>query len=644
MYSFINSMIMGPPTLNRSPSVSAPLLSAVILGVGLALSYPQDPSVRLPGLILTGAAGLWLWLQNRKLRGDAARMSDAQSLWDALMLGGQDAITVLTSHNDRTDRTPSYEITHANIQAHALFGQTSGALIGRSLLDLLPETLYAHLHQQLREAAQTRQPQVTEHALPHSDAHTALWLHHQIIPLPHGFALISRDTTQARRSIEAVREKEAFYCTLIDCLPMAVFARSTRPSTAGEYVLWNKAAEQVMQLPAQIILGQKANQSLPPEVTKQGDEQDLCVLREPGIHRFPNLIYRTLGGDRVVDLIKVPVYGVDGEVDHILSIANDVTDQKTAAEQLKLASRVIEETGDAVVVSDAVDRIVMVNPAFLNLTGMSPSEVVGRSAELLGMSPLRESHLVGVNHALGMGRRWSGESTQVCQDGRSLDIWLSVSTLRNGLEKITQHIRVFSDISVLKTQQRELIEQASHDSLTGLPNRRAFGERLAQAMARSRRNQQELAVLFVDLDGFKAVNDRYGHAAGDAVLTEVAKRLLHCVRLTDCVCRLGGDEFTVILEGVGPEPELVRICQRILDSVSKPHVFEQEQVIVSPSIGAAMYDTGETPEALCHRADESMYAAKHAGKAGFVLSPSVGRPRRIDTAPPVQMLKQGPIG
>ena len=151
-------------------------------------------------------------------------------------------------------------------------------------------------------------------------------------------------------------------------------------------------------------------------------------------------------------------------------------------------------------------------------------------------------------------------------------------------------------------------------------------------------------MLFVDLDGFKAVNDRYGHAAGDAVLTEVAKRLLHCVRLTDCVCRLGGDEFTVILEGVGPAPELVRICQRILDSVSKPHVFEQEPVIVSPSIGAAMYDIGETPEALCHRADESMYAAKHAGKANFVLSPSAFRPRTIATAPPVQMLKQGPIG
>jgi diguanylate cyclase (GGDEF)-like protein/PAS domain S-box-containing protein len=331
------------------------------------------------------------------------------------------------------------------------------------------------------------------------------------------------------------------------------------------------------------------------------------------------------------------VYGVDGQLDHILSIAQDVTAQRQAADQLRMASRVIDETGDAVVVSDAVDRVVMVNPAFLNLTGMSPTEVVGKSAELLGLPPLRESHLPGIIPALNSGQRWSGESRQVCQNGRTLDTWLSVSTLRNELQRVTQHIRVFSDISILKAQQRELAEQARHDSLTGLPNRRAFGERLNQAMARARRNPQTLATLFIDLDGFKAVNDRYGHATGDELLVEVAKRLLDCVRLTDCVCRLAGDEFTVILEGAGHPDEVIRICKRILERLNQPHELMGDIVIVSPSIGAAVYESGETPDQMCQRADAAMYAAKRGGKANFVLSES---PSIEET---VQMKRKGAI-
>jgi diguanylate cyclase (GGDEF)-like protein len=201
-----------------------------------------------------------------------------------------------------------------------------------------------------------------------------------------------------------------------------------------------------------------------------------------------------------------------------------------------------------------------------------------------------------------------------------------VSTLRNEHKRVTQHIRVFSDISSLKAQQRELVEQARHDSLTGLPNRRAFGERLNQAMARARRNPQTLAVLFVDLDGFKAVNDQLGHAAGDKVLKEVARRLLDAVRLTDCVCRLAGDEFTVILEGAGPPGEVRRICQRVLERLSRPHDLGGEAWSVTPSIGAAVYEEGESPEQTCERADAAMYTAKRAGKARFVLS----RPDRAE--------------
>ena len=285
-----------------------------------------------------------------------------------------------------------------------------------------------------------------------------------------------------------------------------------------------------------------------------------------------------------------------------------------------LSSQVLQACGDAVVVSDGLDRIVMVNPAFLAMTGLSPSEVMGHSAELLGMAPLRESHLKGVRASLDAGARWSGESAQTCADGQQIDTCLTVTALRNETGQITQHIRAFNDITLLKQQQRVLAEQARHDSLTGLPNRRAFGERLQQAMSRSRRQPQSLAVLYVDLDGFKSVNDRHGHAAGDQVLVEVGRRLDACVRLTDCVCRLSGDEFTVILEGAGHPDEVQRIGNRILERLSLPHQLQAQAVVVTPSIGGTLFIVGDNASTLCERADETLYEAKRSGKGRFILN------------------------
>lgn len=496
MSSLIQSMIMGTPTIRR-PQVSAATPCLLLLGFGLALSSGFDrSSLSWFGSALSAMAAVALWLIHQRMNLETARLQQSDESWHALMKGSLDSMMLVTPRQDLMGRFMGWEIRQANARAQDLYGQDAVTVMGLTLLDVMPERLYASLCPRLETARGSGQAQADEHTF-HEDSGgmAPRWLHHQIIPTEGGLLLITRDTTEM----------------------------------------------------------------------------------------------------------------------HTAAL-------KHATAQLRLSSRVIEETGDAVVVSDALDRIEMVNPAFLNMTGMSPTEVVGRSAELLGLSPLRESHLPGVTDALREGTRWSGESRQICVDGRTLDTWLSVSTLRNEQQRVTQHIRVFSDISVLKAQQRELVEQARHDSLTGLPNRRAFGERLHQAMARARRQPQTLAVLFVDLDGFKAVNDQLGHAAGDQVLMEVSRRLLSCVRLTDCVCRLAGDEFTVILEGAGNPGELIRICQRILDRLSQPHQLAGAPWSVTPSIGAAVYEAGESLDGLCERADAAMYAAKHQGKARFVIA------------------------
>ncbi|MBH1985966.1 MAG: diguanylate cyclase [Burkholderiales bacterium] len=630
MSSLLSSMSMGTPTSPLHPAHPASaLVSLACLAAGLALTSSHHLPIQFAGLCLAGASGWMSWRAHGRMRRALAQAAHSEATWQACLTGSQDAVMVLQHRRDLMGRFMGYQVTQANHQAHRLLRTDGRPLAGQLLDDVLPEGQHRSFHQRVQQAWDSGQSQVDEQAVhaPNGDT-PPRWLHHQIIPLPDGIVLVSRDTTEVHESLEALREQETFYRTAVDCLPMAVYARSVREHNSGQYIVWNRQAAEIMRLPPEQVLGRRAEDVMPAELAQRGNQQDEEVMVLQRTLRFNNLVYRTPAGERLVDLIKAPVHGVDGRIDHILSIALDVTESRQAAEQLKLASRVIEETADAVVVTDAVDRVVMVNPAFLKMMGLGVEQAVGQSAELLGLAPLRETHLPGVDEALRNGRRWSGECLQTGAESRQVETWLSVSTLRNETRRVTQHIRVLSDISVLKAQQRELAEQARRDSLTGLPNRRVFNERLRQAMARARRQPQTLAVMYVDLDGFKAINDQMGHAAGDRLLIEVAARLEAAVRNTDFVCRLSGDEFTIILEGAGHPIEVRRIAQRILERLSQPCQINGETVRAAASLGAALFEPNESLESLCQRADAAMYAAKHAGKGCFMLSEGELTPHR----------------
>jgi len=625
--SFITSMRMGTPnrpmSATTSPARSGLTIPLIGLIAGLALTSSHHPAWQWVGAGLSVCAA-WAGWHTRSTTRDSARTSGLNdAIWRAWLEGSQDAVMVLTPRYDPLGRFMGHAVAQANRPAQALFMPDGAPLAGLRLQDVLPPGMPDSFHERLHMAWEGRQPQMDEHALhPHgasSGGAPTRWLSHQMIPLPCGVALISRDTSAAHHATEALHEQESFYRCLVDHLPMAVFARSERPAKAGRYVVWNKAAAEVMHLSAEQVLGRRPEDIVSVDMAERGLALDAMVAAQPRVHHFPNLVYQTPQGSRVVDLIKAPVYGVDGQLDHILSIAQDVTAQRQAADQLRLASRVIDETGDAVMVTDAMDRVVMVNPAFLRMSGLRQHEVMGRDAELLGLAPLRESHLIGIQDTLQGGPRWAGESPLVGPDGLLLETWLGVSVLRNEAQQVTHHIRVFSDISQLKAQQRELAEQARRDSLTGLPNRREFADRLRLAMARARRQPQTLALMYVDLDGFKAINDQLGHAAGDQLLIEVARRMEDCVRTTDCVCRLSGDEFTVILEGAGHTDEVRRIASRIIERLAQPWQIDHHTVQARASLGAALWTLDETADALCQRADTAMYAAKHAGKGRFVL-------------------------
>lgn len=623
MSSSLHSVAMGTPARPTHAARRTPLwVSLVFMAFGLALSSSSHLHFQIPG---AGLAMLSVWLswrsQARLARAHAeANMGDAD--WQAFVSACHDSVLVLRPRHDLMGRAMGYEILQDNVAARQLLGTGPDSLQGQWLHQHLSADAHPQLHQCLQSALDTRRAHHAEqppHPVTGEDSATQRWLHHQVIPLRHGLLLLSRDTTEVHQSLHALRQQEAFYRSMVDSLPMAVFARSMRVHNAGEFIVWNRQAETVMQLKAAQVLGKRADAVLPEEVLRRSALQDQAVVRSGTMQRFAHLTYPTPAGERIVDMHKAPVYGVDGQLDHILSIAIDVTEQQRAAEQLRLASRVMGQTGDAVVVSDALDRVIMVNPAFLTLSGLQEEEALGQAAELLGLCPLRDPHLPGIAQALSQGQRWAGECLQTGAQGRQVDTWLSVSTLRNDSGRVSHHIRVLTDISVLKAQQRELAQQARKDSLTGLANRREFAERLSQAMARACRYPHTLAVMYLDLDGFKAINDRLGHAAGDQLLIEVAHRLQACVRTTDLVCRLAGDEFTVVLEGAGHPDEVCRIAQRILDRLAQPCDLGGQRTPIGASLGAALFRKDETQGALCHRADAAMYRAKRQGKGRFVL-------------------------
>ncbi len=293
----------------------------------------------------------------------------------------------------------------------------------------------------------------------------------------------------------------------------------------------------------------------------------------------------------------------------------DITERKGNEEKLKLADLVYQAISEAIMVADADNRIVTVNPAFAELTGYTLQEAIGQPTALLKSGLQNEEFYQSMWNALETIGHWQGEIWNRRKNGNIYLEWLIINTVYDEQRKIRYRVAMFSDITDQKQAEQTIWQQANFDSLTGLPNRHMFYERLAQEMKKSRRVNLPLALLFLDLDHFKDVNDTLGHAKGDLLLKEMAQRLLNCVRSTDTVARLGGDEFTIILPELQERDSIERLTQDILCRLTKPFELAGEIAYVSVSIGITLFpeDTDDI-DTLIKNADQAMYAAKDQGR------------------------------
>ncbi len=323
----------------------------------------------------------------------------------------------------------------------------------------------------------------------------------------------------------------------------------------------------------------------------------------------------------------------------------EVAARRRVEDNLSLAAQVISNLGEGVVILDRRRRVTSVNPAFTRITGYAAKDVVGKPApfergrekgrvaagknaegKAAKVTPGQTAGEAGDQPAVGptiwaaaeREGRWEGEYWNKTKDGDDYAERLSVSTITDDGGRILQYAAVISDVTRRKEDEERILYQANYDTLTGLPNRSLFLDRLNRALSTAARARSKVGLMIIDLDGFKLVNDTLGHNIGDLLLKETSERLGHCVRVSDTVARLGGDEFTVLMPNLDDPSHAPVVAQRILDSLSRPFHLNGHESFVSASIGITVYpeDAADANE-LLKNADSAMYRAKDLGKGNY---------------------------
>ncbi len=301
-------------------------------------------------------------------------------------------------------------------------------------------------------------------------------------------------------------------------------------------------------------------------------------------------------------------------------LISDITERKEDEYLLMMSESVFSHTMEGIIITNPDGTIVRVNPAFCQISGYSEEEVIGANPRLLRSDHHGKDFFSALWSALLENGTWTGEIWNRRKNGEAFPEWLTINSIKDDSGKLVHYVGIFKDISDIKESEEKLRYQVSHDALTGLPNRILFEDRLNRAIARAGRNRYNLAVLFLDMDNFKNINDTLGHQAGDDFLKIIGERLVQSCREEDTVARLGGDEFVILIPELTEQHNLIEITSRIQITVGKSLLFNTHELHPSVSIGVTIFpDDGDTPALLMKNADLAMYKAKDSGKGTYSL-------------------------
>ncbi|MBB1075278.1 EAL domain-containing protein [Rhodoferax sp. 4810] len=415
------------------------------------------------------------------------------------------------------------------------------------------------------------------------------------------------------RSVEQARDQERrLYNALLDATDNFIFATDTD----GRMLLANQAVLGFVQRSRAQVVGQRREQfmSLRDAILHNEADQKVLLTGQP---TTAEQVIHALPGNAPADFLthRFPLLDDAGQAYGVGGISTNVTALKIHQRQILLSESVFLSSDEGIIITDAQANIIRVNPAFSRMTGFSPETVLGQNTRILKSGRHSVSFYEGLWKSLLQHRHWSGEINNRRADGTFFTVWANINAVCDERGQVLHYIGLQSDVTELHEAQLALQRQASYDTLTGLPNRHLFNDRIAQLVAHALRQQNVFSLLFIDLDHFKEVNDTLGHLVGDILLRTVSERLQQGVRNEDTVARMGGDEFVVLLPGTDREGAK-SLAHTLLNRLREPVMLAGAgSYRPMASIGSAVYpQDGHTPDALLRSADMAMYRAKLSGR------------------------------
>jgi diguanylate cyclase (GGDEF)-like protein/PAS domain S-box-containing protein len=426
---------------------------------------------------------------------------------------------------------------------------------------------------------------------------------------------IALERLASQRSLESERGR---LLALIDAIPDLVFFKDVQ----GHYLSYNQAFSRFFNVGPHEVVGKTDHDLIAPELAQTYQSNDRMALAagapviiEEWVH---NGNCRPAG--TLFETIKAPVIGEDGALMGIVGVARDITNRKDIETRLRLAASVFAHSHDGILITSPQGRIVEANQAFLNVLDLPREHVVGKNLRHLELVRRQKTLYVGIWGHLRRQHFWQGELSGARLNGGSYAERLTLTAVRDAQQNLTHYVGVLADITDLKESQARLERMAHYDALTRLPNRTLLSLRMQTLIHHALQTDTLLGVCYLDLDGFKPINDTHGHHAGDALLMKLAQRMTETLRSSDTVARLGGDEFVILLANLATVEELEAHLRRLLLRLGEPTLIEGLQLQVSASIGVTIYPLDSAdPDTLLRHADQAMYQAKAQGRAGFHL-------------------------
>jgi len=402
--------------------------------------------------------------------------------------------------------------------------------------------------------------------------------------------------------------------SLVDSIPDLIFYKDR----GGSYLGCNRAFEAYVGRGEKELAGRTDSELFDTKNSENSNRREREVLTLGKAYRNEEWSQYPDGRKVLLDTLKTPFYGPDGEVLGLIGISRDITGREHAEEKLRQAATVFQSANESIMITGADGIIAAVNQAFTRIMGFSEEEVLGENPRKLRSGRHDEAFYQAMWDAIKEEGSWHGQIWNQRKDGSVVPGWQTISAVKDESGKVTHYVGVFADISDFKRSQAQLDHLAHHDPLTNLPNRLLFVDRLEHALDKARRDNSLCALLFLDLDRFKKINDTLGHPAGDEVLQIMSRRLRKSVRASDTVARLGGDEYVVIVPELEASGDAALVARKILDSVAEPFTLATEEVYVSVSIGIAAFPQDATDAmTLIKHADAAMYRAKDQGRNNY---------------------------